>query len=66
MISLHSIKVEYGPEKERSIIAPVKEISDIYQIIQPKADYNRDAGFRAVQVGKLDEISNWVKKGLDN
>ena len=50
---------------KRSIITPVKELPNINQKIQGQTGYNSDLGIQAVFLGKLHEISDWVKKGLN-
>ena len=47
----------------RTIQTPVSEITDIQQRIQPGTSYDGDAGFQAIRLGKLHEISDWVKNG---
>ena len=47
----------------RSIQRPVSDIPDIDQIIQPGTSYDGDAGFQAIRLGKLHEISDWTKEG---
>ena len=47
----------------RSIQTPIPDIPDINQRIQPGTLYEGDAGFQAVRLGKLHEISDWSKEG---
>ena len=47
----------------RSIQAPVPAIPNINQRIQPRTPYDGDAGFQAILLGKLNEISDWTKEG---
>ena len=56
---------EHLEKHKRSIINPVQEISDINQKIQGKTDYNSDYGLQAVFLGKLHEIYDWTKEGLN-
>ena len=56
---------EHLEKHKRSIIPPVKDISDINQRIQRGTGYNADAGIQAILLGKLHEVSDWVKEGLN-
>ena len=49
----------------RSIATPVTEIPDIHLPIQPRTSYGGDAGYQAVKLGKLHEITDWTKQGIN-
>lgn len=46
----------------RTIQSPVSDIPNINQQIQPRTSYDGDAGFQAIRLGKLNEISDWKKE----
>ena len=50
---------------KRSISQPINDTADLNQKIQGKTGYNSDAGIQAILLGKLHEISDWVKTGLN-
>ena len=49
----------------RTIKEPVPEIEDLSQKIQPETAYGSDAGYQVYLLGKIDEITDWVKRGTN-
>ena len=50
---------------KRTISQPINKIVDLDQKIQGKTGYNSDAGIQAILLGKLHEVSDWVKTGIN-
>ena len=55
---------ELRQKHERTNTVPVSEITDINQKIQPNTAYG-DASYQVFILGRLNEITDWTKKGLN-